>query len=49
MEQQEANEEDETNAGDDHSTQQEAVATFRLYNLGKLNRTLSNEKWNLAS
>lgn len=34
MEQQEANEEDKTNAGDDHSTQQEAVATFSLHNLG---------------
>lgn len=44
MEQQEANEEDKTNAGDDHSTQQEAVATFCLHNLGKLNRTLSYEK-----
>lgn len=40
MEQQEANEEDKTNAGDDHSTQQEAVATFCLHNLGKLKSTL---------
>ena len=34
MEQQEADEEDKPNASDDHSTQQEAVATFSLYNLG---------------
>lgn len=34
MEQQETNKEDETDAGDYHSTQQEAVAAFSLYNLG---------------
>lgn len=34
MEQQEANEEDKSNAGDYHSAQQEAVAAFSLDNLG---------------
>lgn len=34
MEQQETNEEDKTDAGDYHSTQQEAVAACSLYNLG---------------
>lgn len=33
LEQQETNEEDKTDAGDYHSTQQEAVAAFSLNNL----------------
>lgn len=41
MEQQETNEEDESDAGDYHSTQQEAVAAFSLDNLGDETATLN--------
>lgn len=43
MEQQEPNEEDESDAGDYHSTQQEAVAAFSLDNLG--DETATSDYW----
>lgn len=47
MEQQETNKKDKTDAGDYHSTQQEAVAAFSLYNLGNEIATLNYLNKNL--
>lgn len=43
MEQQETNKEDKTNAGNYHSTQQEAVAAFSLNNLQMRQQNLTPE------
>lgn len=43
MEQQETNKEDKTNAGNYHSTQQEAVAAFSLNNLQMKQQNLTPE------